>query len=818
MTKKKRSTPEAAVRRSSKRFDPETNRYFIPVAFGILLIALVILFSKFIFSDKMLYGSDTINAGIFIRSIYIDFLKQTGSILQWDPYVFGGMPYVEAFNGDIFYPLSILKFFGSIYRMLGWVLFIHIYLAGIFMYLCARQFRLSKVASLIAGVAYMFSPYLVSLVAPGHDGKIFVTTLFPLVILFLERGFRKRDLLSFTVLGVVIGVIIVSPHAQMSYFTLWAVAFYSAMKLIALYVEKKSIVPLIKPSIFVTYAVVIGLLLSAIQFLPGYIYTTKFSPRADAKRGWEWATSWSMHEEEAFSLLIPEFPGISTDQAKTYYWGKNPFKDNSDSTGPVVLFLALFGFFFVRRKESYFFGGLAIFAFLYALADTTPFFRLVYAIVPNVSKMRAPSMIMFQFSFAAALLSGMFIQYLQDLRNKKEDVPKPGKGFNYLLWGLPAFLLLMALLFSADGRGMLNFWSSVFYPEAATTMIQKGVSKLNLGYMNLPAITSGAWLAFVATALTAFFIWLYREKKMGVGILVTLAAVPLLYNAHFDSRFISTFDQNRKYGPNAMVDFFKRQPGDFRVLDLQQPKETILPFHGIQVVVGYHGNQLRWYDDLIGGVNFDNIMRGNKYVLNLTGAKFIILPPSVTLPEGFLGDKPVTQAATFGQSQVIQNDNAFPRVFLVDQYKVYADRKEMYPLITSGADNLRDLVYLEKEPDIELTPASLEGDSTWIVSYSPDSVVVGVKTDTNALLVMTDNYYDAWHVWIDGKPAELLRADGAFRAVPIPKGSSEVLFKYISKRYHTGVMVTLLTCLWVLGILGFYSVRAIRDRQKEETT
>ena len=117
-----------------------------------------------------------------------------------------------------------------------------------------------------------------------------------------------------------------------------------------------------------------------------------------------------------------------------------------------------------------------------------------------------------------------------------------------------------------------------------------------------------------------------------------------------------------------------------------------------------------------------------------------------------------------------------------------------------------------------MTPASLEGDSTWVESYTPDSVVVGVKTDTNALLVMTDSYYDAWQVWVDGKPTELLRADGAFRAVPIAKDSREVVFKYISKRYHTGVMITLLTCLWVVGILGFYSIRAIRYRQKEENT
>ena len=95
----------------------------------------------------MLYGSDTINAGVFLRSFYIYHFNQFGEIPKWNPYIFGGMPYVDAFNGDIFYPFSILKFFGSLTYMLGFNLFLHIFAAGMFMYFAARQFKLGKTAS-----------------------------------------------------------------------------------------------------------------------------------------------------------------------------------------------------------------------------------------------------------------------------------------------------------------------------------------------------------------------------------------------------------------------------------------------------------------------------------------------------------------------------------------------------------------------------------------------------------------------------------------------------------------------------------------------
>ncbi|MCK4460764.1 MAG: hypothetical protein KAW46_03115, partial [candidate division Zixibacteria bacterium] len=418
---------------------------------------------------------------------------------------------VEAFHGDIFYPLSVLKFFGSIYRMLGLNLVLHIFLAGLFMYLAARRFRLSKTAALMSGACYMFAGYLISFVAPGHDGKIFVTTLFPLVILFLEAGFQERGLRSFfmfSMLGLVLGVIILSPHPQMSYFTLWVVAAYAAFKIVVMIRARTGLPAALRPAVLTAYAVVIGLLISAIQFYPGYIYTSEFSPRADSKSGWEWATSWSMHEEEAMSLLIPEFAGTSSQNTETFYWGKNNFKDNSEAVGIVTIFAALIGFFFYRRKESYFFGGLALFALIYALGATTPIFKLFYWLIPKISSLRAPSMIMFIFSFSVAMLAGMGLQWLRDARKDKSDT-RSSTRFSYLLVGLPALMLLLALVFAVGGKGMMSTWCSLFFDEAGSRHITQTLTKLDLAYMNLPAIQSGAWLAFLFTSLAALFIWLY---------------------------------------------------------------------------------------------------------------------------------------------------------------------------------------------------------------------------------------------------------------------------------------------------------------------
>ncbi|MGH8005131.1 MAG: hypothetical protein ACRECJ_10470, partial [Limisphaerales bacterium] len=98
----------------------ENARLFPWLPLGTYFVFVITLFAEFVFSDKMLAGSDTLQAGIFFRSYFVEFFKSYGHVPQWNPYIFGGMPFVDAFHGDIFYPLSFLKFLMPLDRALGW--------------------------------------------------------------------------------------------------------------------------------------------------------------------------------------------------------------------------------------------------------------------------------------------------------------------------------------------------------------------------------------------------------------------------------------------------------------------------------------------------------------------------------------------------------------------------------------------------------------------------------------------------------------------------------------------------------------------------
>ncbi|MEW5995111.1 MAG: hypothetical protein AB1744_12055, partial [Candidatus Zixiibacteriota bacterium] len=400
------------------------------------------------------------------------------------------------------------------------------------------------------------------------------------------------------------------------------------------------------------------------------------------------------------------------------------------------------------------------------------------------------------------------------IRRLKDPKATFSKRFQYLLFGLPGFLLLLALLFTANGKGMLSLWTSLFYSEATSRMVQQGVTKFDLALVNLPAIQTGAWLALVFSGLAALFVWAYVNRRAGAILLLGMILIPVIDGIRFNSRFVGTFDQDRIWSPNPVTDFFARQDGNYRVMNLSGViQEDLLPYHGVAMVTGYHGNQLRWYDELLGGPGARN--QTNPRLLNLAGARYLLLPANRQLPPGYLGDEPATLAANLSNVQIIQNDNALPRVFLADSFRIYADRKEVYPEVLNGSEDLRQIVYLEREPDIQISfdTTGAAGDSTWIIDYAIDSVLIGLDCSRNHLLVLTDNYYDSWHAYVDGQPAELLRAYGTFRAVAVPAGTTEVLFKYDSQRYRTGRTVTGLTVLYLLIVIGYYGLRSTIKRR-----
>jgi hypothetical protein len=88
------------------------------------------------------------------------------------------------------------------------------------------------------------------------------------------------------------------------------------------------------------------------------------------------------------------------------------------------------------------------------------------------------------------------------------------------------------------------------------------------------------------------------------------------------------------------------------------------------------------------------------------------------------------------------------------------------------------------------------------VRESSDRVELEVETDAAALVVVRDAYADGWRAWVDGNPAELLRADGRHRAVRVPAGRSQVVLAYRPPGLLPGLTVSVLAACLTLLLAG----------------
>jgi hypothetical protein len=76
-------------------------------------------------------------------------------------------------------------------------------------------------------------------------------------------------------------------------------------------------------------------------------------------------------------------------------------------------------------------------------------------------------------------------------------------------------------------------------------------------------------------------------------------------------------------------------------------------------------------------------------------------------------------------------------------------------------------------------------------SFSPVEAEFRVETDRNKLLVYLQNYYYGWKAFVDGKEYPVLKADGTFLSVEVPKGSHIIGFEYKPVLVTTGFYFSL---------------------------
>jgi hypothetical protein len=120
------------------------------------------------------------------------------------------------------------------------------------------------------------------------------------------------------------------------------------------------------------------------------------------------------------------------------------------------------------------------------------------------------------------------------------------------------------------------------------------------------------------------------------------------------------------------------------------------------------------------------------------------------------------------------------------------------------------MALFEEEPGcaVEMPSAADRAlESVRIERYEPERIDIKVQAGAPAVLALSDLFYPGWEATVDGKPAEILRANYLMRALAISPGAHEVRFLYRPASFRSGMAVSAVGGL-AIAFLVFLHVRS----------
>ena len=125
-----------------------------------------------------------------------------------------------------------------------------------------------------------------------------------------------------------------------------------------------------------------------------------------------------------------------------------------------------------------------------------------------------------------------------------------------------------------------------------------------------------------------------------------------------------------------------------------------------------------------------------------------------------------------------------------------------------GTVNLRTEAVVDQRFASKLEGLKAGADSTAkisLISYKPNELVYETSANAEGLAVFSEIYYNVrneWQVTIDGKPADMLRANYVLRALRVPAGKHTIKFRFEPVSVAAGSKIDLVSSLLLIGLIA----------------
>ncbi len=704
------------------------------------------------------------------KKFTIETLK-TGNIPFWNPYSFSGTPHLANYQSAVLSPFNIGFFLFPFVDWWSFLIILQPLLAGIFMYMFLRSLKVVFPGSLISSLSFMFCGFITSWMAYGTLG--YAILFLPLALFSAEKYKNTKSSRYLFILCITVPLSFFSGHFQTSiYFFIFTTAY-----IIFIAFSKRDL----RLFIYLSLALLSGLLLILPQLLPSLeLYSQTIRSTIIQKTE---AIPWGYLP----TMFAPDYFGNPV--TRNAWFGH--YAEWNGYIGLIPLFLAFYAFTIFRKPLVTFFIGALFFSFLFAY-DTPVLDALIFLKVPVLSTSAASRAIVL-FSFSASLLAGIGLNRLLEDLEKKHVIKA------ILILGIFASVFLILWAIAVKG---------FFAPEQF-----KSVALSNLKF---PSIL---FISFVSGLLIITFIRKKITTTVIICFFVLLVSIEML---RFTTKWMPFSPRDHVYPSAAVTKFYPKIEGYDRAFG-NFGAEGSLYYH-LPAVEGYDPVYIRRYGQLIGSLQDGKLSESYRSVVEMPLAGKNILSGA-----NLLGVKYFIHKISDGQNvwefpfwkynthsikliykdpsyEILENKNAFPRVFFVDNVIVKKNAQEILSEMFKKNTNLKRTAVVEEK--IKQIESGAVGNAQ-IQIYTSSEIKIRTKSKKTSFLVLTDPYYPGWEAFVDGKKTKIYRADFALRGVVVPAGAHIVEFIYFPYSFLVGI------CGAGLGIIGILVLIIVNHKKKK---
>lgn len=797
---------------------------------------LIFLGLSFIFCSPVLEGmelqqGDNINWKAMSAEA-ISFYEKTGETPLWTNTLFGGMPTYQIFmHFDNFtaylhtvFTLGLPK--PANYLFMG--------MLGFYFLLSVMGFR--NWISVIGAIAVGLSTYNMSLIAAGHDTKMFCITYMAPVIAGILLTYRGRLWLGGIVTSLMLCLLIMNNHYQILYYTL----------IISFIIGIAHLIHAVKTKTLPQYAKATGVLLifGMLAVLPSTapLWTTyeygKYTMRGGhseltplpgsgavktsdgLERGY--AFEWSQGGLETLTVLIPNLYGGSGNESigtssETYkeltaigvpapqaeqfadsaplYWGPQPFTGGPSYFGAAIIFLFVLAILLVKDWQKWWIITAIVFAIILAMGRN---FALVnnflFDYMPMYNKFRTPTVAMVIPQVLVPFLACWVLNEIVTLKYAKDELLKQLKMAVYISGGLCLLFILASfgmMSFTAEHDGARSFFERSFGNNP--DMVQKMFSAIISDRAS--ALRSDAFRSLVIILLAAGLIWMLVKERIKLPVFLLLTGLIVTFDLwQIDKRylnkdnFVTPTDYSNLFAPTAVDQAIKKDPDPYyRVLNVTQNilADAMTSYHH-KSVGGYHAARLSLYQDIIDR----QIMKNNMQVLNMLNTKYVITPDQQ------------------GQLTYQQNPGAKGNAWFVSQLKWAANADEEMAILDHLQVDDTAVVDVRFKAGLENYTFGKDSSSNIkLTQYGLNELQYQSHNSQNGFAVFSEVYYPkGWNVYIDDKKGEIVKVNYVLRGVKIPAGDHKITLRFEPESYQVGNLVSryssILMLLLFFGALG----------------